>query len=140
MRFAQAFEQQYLTAGDLGERTLVVKIDRMQKVTFGKGADAKNKPTLFFEDGTPALVLNKDCWRALEQAFGDSDDWPGATIEIRTEAMLDRDGNPVLDRNNNPSRTFRVRARLGVEANSADAEKPADLPAERGDLDDEIPF
>jgi hypothetical protein len=54
----------------------------MQMELVGQGQDQKKKPVLYLEDQKP-IVLNRTNTEALEDAFGDSDDWPGNKIKIR---------------------------------------------------------
>ena len=68
------------------------------------------------ENGKP-MVLNRTNWDTLEEAFGDSDDWAGHKVRIKT-ARTKFQGKPV-------------------DGIRLDAIKPK--PALKDDLDDEIP-
>jgi hypothetical protein len=46
------------------------------------GQDKKKKPVLYFEDGVKPLVMNLTNFETIEEAFGDSDDWPGQKLKI----------------------------------------------------------
>src|SRR5262249_50504274 len=82
MRANQAFPSKYLKSSDMKEKPRVAVISHLAQETVGQGQDAKEKHVLHFEDQKP-LVLNRTNWDTLEEAFGDSDDWPGQKVKIR---------------------------------------------------------
>jgi len=82
MRANQAFPSKYLKSSDMKEKPRVAVISHLVQETVGQGQDAKEKHVLHFEDQKP-LVLNRTNWDTLEEAFGDSDDWPGQKVKIR---------------------------------------------------------
>jgi hypothetical protein len=82
MRANEAFPSKYLKSADVKDRPLVATISQLAQEEVGKGADAEQKHVLHFEDGKP-MVLNRTNWDALEEAFGDSDDWPGHKVRIK---------------------------------------------------------
>ena len=82
MRANQAFPSKYLKSSDVKEKPRVAVISHLAQEMVGQGQDAKEKHVLHFEDQKP-LVLNRTNWDALEEAFGDSDDWPGQKVKIR---------------------------------------------------------
>ena len=84
MRAAEAFPSRYLKSSDVKERPIVATISHVAKEKVGKGQDAEEKYLLHFEGNTKPMVLNRTNWDALEDAFGDSDDWLGHKIKIRT--------------------------------------------------------
>jgi hypothetical protein len=45
------------------------------------GQDKKEKPVIYFESGKP-IVCNRTNFEAIEDAFGDSDNWPGHKVKI----------------------------------------------------------
>ena len=57
----------------------------MEMALVGQGQEQKLKPVLYFEGGEKPMVLNRTNFEALEDAFGDSDDWPGHKIKIKCE-------------------------------------------------------
>jgi hypothetical protein len=81
LRKHEAFPSKYLKAADVKERPLTATISRLEQEVVGQGQDAKKKHVLYYEDGKP-MVLNATNWSALEEAFGDSDDWPGHKTRI----------------------------------------------------------
>jgi hypothetical protein len=81
MRTKDLFPSKYLSSADVKAKQIVATISHMKQETVGQGADQKLKPVLYLEDQKP-LVLNKTNTEALEEAFGDSDDWPGHKIKI----------------------------------------------------------
>jgi hypothetical protein len=46
------------------------------------GQEKKRKPVLYFEDGVKPLVVNLTNFQTIEDAFGDSNDWPGHKIRV----------------------------------------------------------
>src|SRR5215470_6612122 len=82
MRANQAFPAKYLKAADVKAKPIVAVISHLAQEVVGQGQDAKEKHVLYFEDQKP-LLLNRTNWDTLEEAFGDSDDWPGQKIKIR---------------------------------------------------------
>jgi hypothetical protein len=83
MRANEAFPSKYLKSSDVKERPLVAVISHVAKEKVGKGPDAEEKYLLHFEGDTKPMVLNRTNWDTLEEAFGDSDDWPGHKVKIK---------------------------------------------------------
>jgi hypothetical protein len=81
MRANDAFPSTYLKSSDVKERPRVAVISHLTQEKVGKGADAAEKHVLYFEEGKP-MVLNRTNWEALEDAFGDSDNWAGHKVKI----------------------------------------------------------
>ena len=86
MRADQAFPSKYLKSSDVKERPHTAVISHIEQEKVGKGQDAEEKYVLHFEDEdrNKPMVLNRTNWETLEDAFGDSDDWPGHKVKIRT--------------------------------------------------------
>jgi hypothetical protein len=83
MRAAEAFPGKYLKSSDVKERPIVAVISHVEKEKVGQGADAADKFVLHFEGDIKPMVLNRTNWETLEDAFGDSDDWPGHKVKIK---------------------------------------------------------
>jgi hypothetical protein len=83
MRATDAFPSTYLKSADAKDRPIVTTIKSLELETVGQGKEQKEKPVLHLEDQKP-MVLNRTNFDALEEAFGDSNDWPGHKIKIRT--------------------------------------------------------
>jgi len=83
MRANQAFPSKYLKADDAKAKPIVTVISHLAQEMVGQGQDQKEKHVLHFEDQKP-LVLNRTNWDTLEEAFGDSDDWPGNKVKLRS--------------------------------------------------------
>jgi hypothetical protein len=81
MRKSEAFPSKFSKAADVKEQPLTATISHLAQEVVGQGQDAKKKHVLYFEDSKP-VVLNATNWSALEDAFGDSDDWPGHKVRI----------------------------------------------------------
>jgi hypothetical protein len=82
MRANEAFPRKYLTSSEAKERPRIAVMSHISREMVGKGQDAEEKNVLHFEDCKP-MVLNRTNWDTLEEAFGDSDDWPGHKVKIR---------------------------------------------------------
>jgi len=82
MRANKAFPSKYLKSSDVKDRPIVATISHLAQEIVGQGQDAKEKYVLYFEESKP-MVLNRTNWDALEEAFGDSDDWPGHKAKIK---------------------------------------------------------
>jgi hypothetical protein len=82
MRASQAFPAKYLKAADVKAKPIVTVISHLAQEKVGKGSDAEEKHVLYFEDQKP-LVLNRTNWDTLEEAFGDSDDWPSNKVRVK---------------------------------------------------------
>jgi hypothetical protein len=83
MRANEAFPAKYLKAADVKAKPIVTVISHLAQEMVGQGQDQKEKHVLYFEDQKP-LVLNRTNWETLEEAFGDSDDWPGNKVKLRS--------------------------------------------------------
>jgi hypothetical protein len=46
------------------------------------GDDKKKKPVIHFEDDVRPLVCNKTNFETIEEALGDSDNWPGHKLKL----------------------------------------------------------
>jgi hypothetical protein len=82
MRAKDAFPSKYLQSSDAKATPIVATISHMTQELVGQGQDQKKKPVLHLEDHK-AMVLNRTNFEALEDAFGDSDNWPGHRVKIR---------------------------------------------------------
>ena len=79
MRTKDLFPSKYLQSTDAKAKQIITTISHMAQEEVGQGQ--KKKPVLYLEDQKP-MVLNRTNTEALEEAFGDSDDWPGHKIKI----------------------------------------------------------
>ena len=82
MRTKDMFPSKYLKSDDAKAKQIITTISYLQMELVGQGQDQKKKPVLYLEDQKP-IVLNRTNTESLEDAFGDSDDWPGNKIKIR---------------------------------------------------------
>jgi hypothetical protein len=99
------------------ERPIIATISHLAQEVVGKGQDAEKKHVLHFEEGKQ-MVLNRTNWDALEEAFGDSDDWPGHKVKIKCVRTQ-----------------FQGKATDGLRLDPI-----VPRPAPKGDLNDEISF
>ena len=80
MRSADRHPTKYLKSEDAKARQIVATISHLEMEQVGQGK--KEKPVLYFEGSVKPMVLNRTNDDVLDEAFGDSDDWPGRKIKI----------------------------------------------------------
>lgn len=79
----EAFPSKYLSAADLQGRPVRVTINEVVMEVVGQGAQASNKPILYFAGKQKGLVLNKTNARTIASQCGDEmNDWVGTEIEL----------------------------------------------------------
>jgi hypothetical protein len=83
MRTHEAFPSQYLKSADAKAGPIIATIKHMEMTLVGQGKDQEEKPVLHLEGAKP-MVLNRTNFEAIEEAFGDSDNWPSHKIKIKT--------------------------------------------------------
>lgn len=83
MRSSEAYPAKFLKAADVKAKPIVAVISHVEMETVGQGADQKNKPVLYLEGQKP-VVLNRTNFESIEEAFGDSDNWPGYKVKIHS--------------------------------------------------------
>jgi hypothetical protein len=124
-----AFPSNYLKASDLGDKSPVVTIDRIEVEPIGR--DREMKPVIYFQGKEKGLVLNKTNAKKIAELTGskDTDDWTGCQVRIyATETEF---GGETVE-------CIRVKA-PGVAAKAAP--KPTPKPEPVHELEeDEIPF
>ena len=82
MRSKDAFPRKFLRSADAKTNPIIAVISHLKMELVGHGQDQKEKPVLHLE-GVKPMVLNRTNFETLEEAFGDSDDWPGHKIKIK---------------------------------------------------------
>ncbi len=86
------FPSNYLKAADLGGAQARVTIDRVEMETLGQGAQAQERPVIYFAGKEKGLVANKTNMSAIAAVYGDeTDEWHGAEI-VLFETMVDFQG------------------------------------------------
>jgi hypothetical protein len=80
MRSTDIFTSKYLKSADVKTKPEIAVISYL--VTEVVGEEKKTKPVLYFENGVRPMVLNRTNFETLEDAFGDSDAWPGHKVKI----------------------------------------------------------
>jgi hypothetical protein len=81
MRSNDAFPSKFLKSADVKAKHLIATISHVEMELVGQGQDQKQKPVLYLEGQKP-IVLNRTNFEAIEQAFGDTDEWPGRKIKV----------------------------------------------------------
>jgi hypothetical protein len=76
------FPAKFLKSEDAKTTQIVATISHVAMELVGQRQDQKKKPVLYLEDQKP-MVLNRTNSEVLEEAFGDSEDWPGHKVKIR---------------------------------------------------------
>ena len=79
MRSNDAYPSKYLKSADVKAKHMIATISYVTMESVGQ--DKKEKPVIYLETGKP-IVCNRTNFEAIEDAFGDSDDWPGKKIKI----------------------------------------------------------
>ena len=82
MRADEAFPSKYLKSSDVKDKPRIAVISHIEREQIGKGEDAQEKYVLYLEGDISPMVLNRTNWEAIEDAFGDSDNWPGHKIQL----------------------------------------------------------
>jgi hypothetical protein len=80
MGASDVFKSQYLKSSDVKAKAKIATISNLEVEAVGQ--DKKEKPVLYFEDDLRPMVCNKTNFETIEEAFGDSDNWPGQKIKI----------------------------------------------------------
>ena len=132
MRTSEAFPSNYLAASDLRDQEATVSIKDVAIEEVGRDKD--RKPVLYFKGKEKGLILNRTNANTIEAVFGDEmDDWIGAEI-ILYPTMAEFGGKQVAAIRVKMPRRKPV---ASAPDRSRDNQNP---PADRGAMDDEIPF
>ena len=83
MKSSDAFPSKFLKSADVKAKPVIAVISHVEMEAVGQGADQKNKPILYLEGHKP-IVLNRTNFETLEEAFGDSDNWPNHKVKIHS--------------------------------------------------------
>jgi len=88
MKVREMFPPKYLNKDDIVEpQILTIRECRMEDIEFEENVETK--PILYFEEYEDrGLVLNKTNATTLEELYGDSEDWPGKTIEVYVDSSI----------------------------------------------------
>lgn len=84
MKISQLFPSKYVTAADLGGKTvtLTIKSVTLEEMTTHDNKKA-HKPVVWFEKATKGFVLNVTNAKIIANLYGDETDlWPGRRISI----------------------------------------------------------
>jgi len=81
MRSHDAFPSKYQKSTDAKGAPIVATISHLEQEEVGP---EKTKKWVLHLEGQKPMVLNRTNFEAIEEAFGDSDDWPGHKIKIKT--------------------------------------------------------
>jgi hypothetical protein len=79
MKSSEAFPSKYLKSADVKAKPLVAVISYLAFESVGQ--DKRQKPVLYLETGKP-IVVNRTNFETIEDAFGDSDNWPGHKVKV----------------------------------------------------------
>jgi hypothetical protein len=122
-----AFPSKYLKAAD-AEEDLLLTVKGVKLESIGQGAQAEQKPVVYFEEESKGMVLNKTNAKMIAKIARseDTDDWKGTKVRvIATE--VEYQGDLVMSlRVREAKRAAKPETRLGA---------PTDAPT-----DDDIPF
>ena len=85
MRTSDAFPSQYLKKEDIGDKRVVVTIDRVEMEDVGQGEQQERKPVVYFDGLDKGMVLNKGNADAMTEAAGgddEMDNWRGVRVVL----------------------------------------------------------
>lgn len=84
MNVNDAFPSSYIKASDLGDKRVLVTIDRVEMESLGRGNDKETKPVLYFVGKQKGMVLNKTNTKKIHDIVGswEDSDWIGQQIVI----------------------------------------------------------
>jgi len=133
MKISQAYPSKYVSAPDIGGRTVKLQINRVAMETLGDD----HKPVVYFAGHTKGLVLNKTNASVISGFYGDdTDTWQGKIIELFSMKVQFK--NDIVDA---------IRVRVPADAPTLAQSKPATVTDSRqmvqmtdDELDEEIPF
>ena len=92
MNVNDIFPSNYLKASDLKGAQPRVTIDKVELEILGQGAQAQQRPVIYFLGKDKGLVANKTNMGAIAMVYGDeTDEWHGAEI-VLFETMVDFQG------------------------------------------------
>ncbi len=74
-----------MKSADVKAKPIIAIISHMEMELVGQGNDQKKKPVLYLEDRETHGAEREPTWRRSEEAFGDSDEWPGHRIKVKCE-------------------------------------------------------
>jgi hypothetical protein len=137
MRRNDVFPSRHLKAEDIKGREVTVTISHVEQEELIDNKTGKRamKPVIYFKGKDKGVVVNVGNWDILENAYGDSDDWPDKRITLYTEPTRRPDG----------TRTDGIRVKLPPGSQAAPP-RPARAPPVSEpttvdeDMSDEIPF
>jgi hypothetical protein len=98
MKMSELFPSKYLRAADLQGKSRVVMIEKVSHEDFKDDGVAVRKTVIHLRgSGTAPVVVNKVNWRMLVAITGsdDDDNWPGTTIQLRSEKVAAPGGRIV---------------------------------------------
>ncbi len=141
MNIDSAFPSRYLKAGDLGGKTVRLKITGMSIEAVGK--EKENRPVLSFNGTEKTLVLNKTNANTITTLYGrETDNWIGKDIDLYA-AQVEFQGQigPALRVRGvaNPPQAKTAPAVTG-HLNAPPPASESDYGTLSDELDDSIPF
>jgi hypothetical protein len=97
MRTGDAFPSTYLKQGDVGERRLLLAVDRVEIQDVGQGDQQESKPVLYFVGHRKAMVLNRGNADAVTEIAGDDemDNWHGQKVVLYVDRNVTFGGKRV---------------------------------------------
>jgi hypothetical protein len=97
MRTGDAFPSTYLKQSDVGDRRLLLTVDRVEIQDVGQGDQQEQKPCLYFAGHKKAMVLNRGNADAVTEIVGtdEMDDWSGHKVVIYVDRNVTYGGKRV---------------------------------------------
>jgi len=90
MKIGSAFPSSYLKQSDVGDKKVLVTIDRVEIEQIGQGNDQEQKPVLYFKGHDKGMVLNLGNAQAVTEIVGDdeTDNWPGHRVVLYVDKSV----------------------------------------------------
>ena len=85
MKVSDMFPNKYWKASDCPTDGISLEIEDLVFEEVMSDGEKREKPALKFKGVKKLLILNQTNADALEDAFGDSDNWKGNRVTLRTE-------------------------------------------------------
>lgn len=142
MKRADAFPSQYLQSSDIAGRKVRCVIEHIATETVGQDEEQRQKPVMYFKNGSKGLVVNATNWDTLADAYGEeSDNWIGKSVVLHVVPTKFKGKATTGIRMKIPDKKAPIpipQVQLKPVEQVQEEEEENENPAEG--MDDEIPF
>lgn len=124
MKSSDVFKSKYLKGDQIGDRKVVVAIQRIEMEEVGRKKE--QLPVLYFTGKDLGMVCNRTNWRTLTTMLGEeTDDWIGQRITLYT-APVEFEGETTMALRIMPKKPTPPGAKAVAPVNAAPAQEPSD--------------